>query len=97
MGWRLRAVNVLWWLDAGISRTTGTSGNFQNRAGIPPRGLLRDVLFSMKTTQPTNESGTMNKNQAANIVAYGGSRPANVSPARWSAIVRHVTRELLNS
>lgn len=38
----------------------------------------------------------MTLTRAATIVSYGGSKPANVSVARWNAIVRHVTREVLN-
>lgn len=41
-------------------------------------------------------NNSITREAAATIVGYGGSRPANISPARWAAIVRHVTREILN-
>ena len=32
--------------------------------------------------------------KATNIVLYNGTKPANISVARWNAIVRYITREI---
>lgn len=42
-----------------------------------------------------DQSGDVCKERAANLVAMGADRPEEVSPARWSAIVNHVSREVL--
>ena len=42
------------------------------------------------------KTNDISRDKAATLVAHGGTRPANISPARWAAIVRHVTREILN-
>lgn len=41
-------------------------------------------------------TGDISKHTAANLVAYGLQGPDWISPARWAAIKRHVSREMLN-
>ena len=42
-----------------------------------------------------DQSGDVCVERAANLVAMGGDRPEEVSPARWNAIENHVKREVL--